>query len=221
MKTYAARLITGLVIIIVGILFLLSNIDVLNIGYIVREWWPLIVIIGGVLVYINDTKNYLWSLFIIGIGVLLQIRELDIINVNPWQVFWPIVVIAVGFSVLFNRSTATHKADIKDGDSVTAILAGSNKQATSDDYKGTKVTAVLGGVELDLRQVKIKKEASISVFAFMGGVELYVPKDVIVRNQTTAILGGVEDSSRNDTTKNASVLYITGDVILGGIDIKN
>lgn len=79
----------------------------------------------------------------------------------------------------------------------------------------------MGGAKLDLRKATIKKEATVEVFALCGGIELVVPREITVRNQTSAILGGVEDKSEREGGKNAPVLYITGDVIMSGVEIKN
>ena len=220
MKAQFTRILTGIAIIAVGAGFLLDAFNVIEFGNFMSSWWPLAVILAGVLVWLNDSKNYFWSLLLVGIGILFQLRELDIVDVNPWQIFWPLVIITVGLSIVFKRATHTG-ASKSDRDDVTAILGGSDQKNTSDDFKGSKLTAVMGGAKLDLRKATIKKEATVEAFVLCGGIELVVPREITVRNQTSAILGGVEDKSEREGGKNAPVLYITGDVIMGGIEIKN
>lgn len=221
MKAYTLRFITGLAVIAAGAALLFSNLEIYNFKDLVSDWWPLAIIVAGLLVFLNDVKSYVWSLLIVGLGVLLQLKQLDVVDVNPWQLFWPAIVIAVGVSIIFNYSASRRKVTKAERDDVTAILAGSEKKNTSEDFKGAKVTAVMGGVKLDIRKATIKKEATIEVFSFWGGVEIIVPRDVVVRNQTSAVLGGVEDKSDFEGTKNAPVLYVTGDVIMAGVEIKN
>lgn len=221
MKAQITRSITGIAIIAVGAGFLLDSFNVIEFGKLAADWWPLAVILAGVLIFLNDTKSYLWAILVMGIGVLFQLRELDIIDVNPWQVFWPVVIITVGLSVLFTRAPRI-RASKAERDDVMAILGGSDQKNASEDFKGSKLTAVMGGSKLDLRRATIKKEATVEVFAFCGGIELVVPRNVTVRNQTSAILGGVEDKSeRDEIGKSAPVLYVTGDVIMSGVEIKN
>ena len=221
MKTYIIRFITGLAIIIFGVGLLLGNLDVFNFGEVIGKWWPLIVIGAGILVFINDVKSYIWALVIVAAGAMLQLKQLDVIDVNPWQFVWPVIIIAVGLSVIINRTASSRHISKSDRDDITAILGGSDQRNMSDDFKGSRVTAVLGGVKIDLRKATIKKEATLEVFSLMGGVEIIVPRDVIVKNQTSAILGGIEDKSEQDATKNAPILYVTGDVIMAGVEIKN
>lgn len=211
----------GLAIVAVGVGFLLGNLDVLNFNELASRWWPLVVILAGILIFINDTKSYLWALLVTGLGVLWQLQRLEITDVNPWQLFWPAVIIIVGLSVILNRSATKRKVNKAERDDVTAILGGSEQRNTSEDFKGSKMTAVMGGVKLDLHKAVIKKEATVEVFAFWGGVELIVPRDVTVKNQTSAILGGVEDKTEREGGKDAPVLYVVGDVIMGGVEIKN
>lgn len=220
MKPQITRSIIGIAIIALGAGFALDNLNIIEFGQIVGTWWPLAVIAAGILVFMNDTKSYLWSLLIVGVGIAFQLRELGVTDINPWQFFWPFVIIAVGFSVLLRRGPR-HNVSKSDRDDMTAILGGTEQKNRSENFKGSKVTAIMGGAKLDLRKATIKKEATIDVFSFWGGVELIVPRDITVRNQTSAILGGVEDKTEQEAGKNAPVLYITGDVVMAGVEIKN
>ena len=221
MKAQLSRIIMGIAIVSVGVGFLLGNLGILNFNELASTWWPLAVVLGGVLMLISDPKSYLWALLVLGLGVLWQLQKLDITDVNPWQLFWPAVIILVGFSVLMNRSAARLRVSKTEREDVTAILGGSDQRNSSQDFKGSKVSAIMGGVKLDLRKAVIKKEATIEIFTFWGGVELLVPSNVIVKNKSSVILGGIEDKTEHDTAKDAPILYITGDIIMAGVEVKN
>lgn len=221
MKAHITRFIAGLAIIGVGIGFLLDNLAVFDFSQYVSEWWPLAVIFVGLLVFMNDIRSYLWSLLIVGFGILLQLKVLGIADINPWQFFWPVVIIFIGVSVILNRSAMRLRVSKAERDDATAVLGGSDVRSTSEDFKGSKVSAILGGVKLDLRKATIKKEATIEVFSFWGGVELVVPRNVIIKNKTAVVMGGVDDKTEQEAGKDAPVLYITGDVIMAGVEIKN
>lgn len=214
------RIITGIAIVVIGMLFLLTNLNIMpffNFG----DWWPMLFVVGGVLILLNDYKNYLWALILIVIGGALQLQQFALIEVNPWQLFWPIVMIAVGLSILTSRSSAKQRVASKEREDITAIFSGSEVRVQSNDFKGSKITAVCGGAMIDLSNATIKKEATIDMFAFWGGIEIRVPKGVIVKNNASLIMGGAEDHSGNAQVKDgAPVLYVIGDIVMAGVEIK-
>ena len=216
-----SRVLWGSAIIVVGALLLLGNLGI-NVAHdILSKWWPLFVVGAGLFIFIQNPRSYLWALLVTGVGVVLQLNQLNIVDINPWEFVWPAALILLGLSLVFHKSYASRNTSTKELDDLSAILAGSEQKNTSDDYKGSKVTAIMGGVKIDLRKATIKEEAVIDVFGFWGGVEIVVPRNVVVKKQIAAVLGGVEDKTDQDVTKDAPVLRITGDVIMSGVEIKN
>lgn len=215
-----ARILTGLAVLAFGIGALLDAINIIEFWSLAGTWWPLAVILGGVLLFINDFRQYITTLALIAVGTLFQLNNLDIIEVNIWALIWPVVIIAVGIAILTNRVAGKVNSG-KKTDTISAILGGSESSNNSKDYKGGKITAVLGGVSLDLRDAEIKKEATIEVFALMGGVELKVPREWRVQSNVFPILGGVEGKAlRGNPAEDAPVLIITGTATLGGVEIN-
>lgn len=211
----------GLLIVAVGLSFLLTNLNILPFSVAIGDWWPMFVVVGGVVILLNDAKNYLWALLVIALGIIFQLNQLELIDVNPWQLFWPAVIIVVGLSVMTSRSSSKQRVASHEREDVTAILSGSETRVQSKDFKGSRVTAVCGGAMIDLREATIKKEATIDLFAFWGGIEIRVPEGVIVKNSTSAIMGGVENKTgSSDVTEKAPVLHIIGDVVMSGVEIK-
>ncbi len=222
MKALITRLIIGGAIILVGLALLLETLKIANTGEIVSDWWPLIIIIGGVLMLINNTKNYIWAGIVILIGLFIQARTLELTDVNFWSVVWPLAFIGIGISILLNRPSKEDKTiDASKTDNISAILAGSDHINTSEDFKKADLTAVLGGVKLDMRKATIKKSATINLFVLLGGAEIIIPRGVAVKNRIGAALGGVENRAETDVIKGAPELIITGDIIAGGVEIKN
>lgn len=87
------------------------------------------------------------------------------------------------------------------------------------DYAGGSATAIFGGVELDLRQAKIKDGAVIDIFTLCGGVSLSLPDDVIVKNEVRGILGGSEDKTMPKSSAKKTII-LRGECVLGGLEIK-
>ena len=215
------RTIIGLLIVAVGASFLLTNLDILPFDVGIAQWWPLFIVAGGVVMLLSDVRNYLWALLVIGLGVLFQLKQFGIVDVNPWQLFWPAIIIVLGVSVMTSRGSSRGKIAASDREDVMAILSGSEARVESKDFKGSRVTSICGGAMIDLRKAVIKKEATIDVFAFWGGIEIIVPEHVMVKNNTSAIMGGVEQQAGGDAVKEGGpILYVTGDVVMSGVEIK-
>ena len=114
--------------------------------------------------------------------------------------------------------------------SATAILGGITDRNVSNDFRGGRLTAFLGGVSVDLRQAAIvEKPARIHVNAILGGVELSLPQHWNVKKDVRPILGGVDDrrppicrhEDDDCPLDNTPDLVITGSVLLGGLLIRD
>jgi hypothetical protein len=88
-----------------------------------------------------------------------------------------------------------------------------------------KVSAVMGGVELDLRHARIAPGVTeIEVFVLMGGVEIVVPRGVRVEAMGAVAMGGFEVSAGDapaDTDPSQPVIRLTGLVLMGGVEARH
>jgi hypothetical protein len=83
--------------------------------------------------------------------------------------------------------------------------------------------AVMGGVEIDLREAVLQPGVTeIECFALMGGIEIRVPPSVRVETDGIAIMGGFEDHVLLPATsdQNAPTVRVTGVAIMGAVEAK-
>ncbi|HEY1085588.1 MAG TPA: DUF5668 domain-containing protein [Candidatus Saccharimonadales bacterium] len=215
------RIVTGLVIAIIGAGFLLHNLGAVDLSEGVSTYWPLFVILGGLLLFANNPRNWLLPVFVVLLGGLYQLRELDIISFQPWQVVWPLIVVAVGVSLLFRRSYVTNTTSKKERDDVFALMGGSEIANTAREFKGSSITAIMGGARIDLRKTNFANDTAIEVFSFWGGVEIIVPENVQILNKVNCIMAGCEDKTTQKVDKKSPRLIIAGDLIMAGLEIRN
>lgn len=213
------RNITALTFIAIGMIVFLANINAFQMGQLFSVWWPLLLLVAAGLMLINNKNNYIWPLFLAGLGVVFLLNNLNLTNISVGDVIVPALIITFGVSMLMHNNTKRQHFSTNDED-VTAILSGTESKNSSKDYKGGRLTAIMGGVELDLSHAVIEHEASLDVFVAMGGIELRVPENVVVKNRSTILLGGIEDKTRPVDTKKSPILYIGGTVIMGGVEVK-
>jgi predicted membrane protein len=213
-----ARMLAGAGVIGVGVLALLDNVNVYDFSSLWDTWWPLLLIAGGVIMYIGNNKDKTWSTIITLAGVAFLLNNLDVLDFNVFSLFWPIVIILVGWSII---RQGHRKVIVQSGDdNYFAMMSGTESRNTSKDYKGGKVTAIMGGVDIDLRNAVIKKNATLEVFALMGGVEVKVPRGWVVKSQAVVFLGGIENKADDVTKSDAPTLTLVGNVVMGGVEVK-
>ena len=76
-------------------------------------------------------------------------------------------------------------------------MSGCELRPVSRPFRGADLSAVMGGIKLDLTDARMEGDsATIEVFAFWGGIEIYVPPDWTVTSKVTTLLGGFIDKRR-------------------------
>ena len=110
MKKQRSQFVIATVLIVLGVVFLLGNLDIIDadIGDLITTWWPLILILLGVIGLFQARSTPVGSIFLIVIGgVFLLITN----DVADFDILWPIAIIGAGLWILFHnrvsrRSTA-------------------------------------------------------------------------------------------------------------------
>jgi predicted membrane protein len=93
----------------------------------------------------------------------------------------------------------------------------------SKDFKGGKVNAVFGGVDVNLTQADFSGTIVIEADCVFGGVEIVVPSNWNVKVDMNTIFGGVEDNRPVEMMSNNpdKILIIKGSCVFGGVEIKS
>jgi len=229
----SGRVWLGIILISLGVLFILDNTGIVCFDFF--DWifrWPVILIIIGAIILINERISFAGILLVLIGGLFLFA---DIYNYSVGSIFrdyWPILLIILGFVILFkHKGTSYHRKHFSSGEGmktdyidIMAIFSGSRRVINSDNFKGGKSTAIFGGPEIDLRECKLAAgEQVLDIVAIFGGTEIYVPKDWQVIVKVVSIFGGFEDKRYRDPStvlQEDRVLVIKGFVLFGGGDIK-
>ncbi len=224
----SGRIFWGLVLILLGVLFLLDQMGRVDFGDLISSWWPLILVAAGLWQLISSNFQELaGGLFLIVIGALFQLAKLEIIGRNAWHYVWPALIIGLGLWVLigaFRRSSAAKFPGSKEDElDAFAIFAGLNRRIESQNFRGGKATAILGGIELDFTSVRLAEaKAGLELTAILGGIDVRVPRHIRVQLDGNPVLGGVENKHNYAPGSGAEqTLSIKATAILGGIEIKD
>ena len=213
-------LLPGVVLTVVGLAFLLDNLDLVD-SWTILRFWPLILLVVGLrkLVGAPDRGSAVSGTLLAAAGALLLLNSLNLIDVDPGEL-WPLVLVAIGIRTLINAMSDSK--DLSESEeAAAAFLGGVEHRNRSADYRGGYASAFMGGVKLDLREADIAGErAVIHVFAMMGGLEIRVPEEWTVEVGVMPMMGGVEDKTRGPAVAGKR-LVLKGTVIMGGIEIRN
>jgi predicted membrane protein len=229
---FSPQFILGLMIIAVGVIFMLDNLDIIYAGSIMR-YWPAILVVFGVskIAQARNASGQLFGWIIAAVGSLMLLDRMDFITFRVWD-WWPVVLIIVGLNFLRGswrrkQSLAEHpfRDTATDSDAYIknmAMMSGVKRIITSKEFRGGELSALMGGCEIDLREAEMKgNEAVLDVNIIMGGIELRVPMGWTVSVEATPIMGGVEDKSYPPKEGSTKKLILTGTIIMGGVEVKN
>ncbi|MDX2356163.1 DUF1707 domain-containing protein [Dietzia sp. PP-33] len=111
-----------------------------------------------------------------------------------------------------------------------AIMGGCERRGVWTLPADHTAVAVMGGVEIDLREVTLQSHVStIRAFAVWGGIEILVPDDIELVVEGLGLMGGFgEESGRwksdprpvRQAPAGAPVVRVTGLALMGGVGIR-
>lgn len=244
-KRSSKAIYTGIVIIGLGVLWLLSKMGIIYPGWLLS--WEMILIVIGAGIGIDNGFRKPASWVLIAIGAFFLIEDLNFIPWDLREYFWPILVIAIGLVIALRPKSSKRWKNVQqrysqggdggdddnyDPDSkgtlgydskidTVSIFNGLKRTVLSKHFRGGESVTVFGGTEINLLQADFDKLAHLDVSVVFGGLKLIVPQNWEVRSEITSVLAGVEDKrfSAVEVVPDEKVLVLTGAVIFGGVDI--
>jgi predicted membrane protein len=224
-------LIPGAIILAVGIIFLLDSLGYVRARHFL-QFWPMILIFVGIS-KIARRDSRIWGALVLLFGIFLQLSELGIGHFS-WGQFWPLLLIAGGAMAMWSAiqarrlmpTASSDTTDPRDTLDESAIFGGIEKRLNSREFRGGRLQAIFGGIELDLRDADmVENEAVIHANAIFGGIEMRVPETWFVATRGQGVFGGFSDSTRfsppADPEKPKKTLIVLGTSLFGGVEIRN
>jgi len=233
MKNNNSKMLAGILLILIG-LFAISG-NFFNLPFHFTHYifsFPGLMMIIGLFILINHNDSFL-GVLLVGIGGFWFLSRYSDFPVRHYlNEYWPILIILLGIYIILKRDSyksftkdnvESNKYDMDFIDEV-AILGGGRKNINSQNFKGGKVTTILGGSDIDLHESNLADgNNSLEIVAILGGVDIVVPRDWKVIVNVTTIFGGFDDKrilNANQVYESNKVLIIRGTVIFGGGDLK-
>lgn len=212
--------------------------------------WPMILIIIGLAIGVKDRFQNpgAWIMLLIG---TIFLADMNFPGFDAHRYIGPIILIGIGLLFIFKPSrgryqgmggcnnrnrmndslgqkfpneTSTNASANLDEEyiNINSVFGGVKKFIVSKNFKGGSVVTFMGGAELNLQQADIQHPIILELNNVFGGTKLVVPSNWDVKNEITAIFGGVDDK-RNLSTLNpesGKTILIKGTSLFGGVEIS-
>lgn len=246
----SSRICSGLVILVIGLVFLLRNFGLYIPGWIFT--WPMLLIAIGLLIGFKRNFNGIGWLIMVLVGGSFVVGDIWGHEVSKYY-FGGALVVAGLYLILRPKSVDFKgkrcgrrwerkfekradwqslrqeqyekyaKADKNDILESVSVFGGSHQHVHSKNFKGGEAIAVFGGCDVNLTQADFEGIIELEVVAIFGGVKIIIPPSWEVKSEIVAIFGGLEDKRSVGPmgTEPRKIVKIQGVTMFGGVEIRN
>ena len=221
------RIFWGLLLIVLGVLFLLDQMHRLDFGDLVGHYWPVVFILIGISILLsNNFKNVGSGVFFILFGAFFLLVRMRIFDRTVWHFVWPLAIIGVGLWILIRPAWHPDKKQLSemtaDDLAISQVLSGTTRKVESQNFKGGKADVVLGSAEVDFRGARLSGgQATLVLSVVLGNIELTVPHEWQVVLEGTPVLGSMDSHKKMiPDAEKTGTLFIKGSAVLGSIEVK-
>lgn len=222
-RRFPTQTVLGGIIAIVGAVLLLQTTRLFDTSFALVYVPSLFVLVGLYALVTSRFRNIAGPAMVVLVAGAWQLVALDYLAVTEVLSFWPAVLIIFGLSVVMGRFRS-RVASVDDARVTLLALFGANeRRATTEEFIGGTLTAVFGGVELDLRDISVSTPpARINATALFGEVKIIVPRDWNVHIDVLPVLGAAEDDRPRRVEEHDEVdLVVTGFTAFGAVTITD
>lgn len=221
----------GLIFLLIGAFLLVRNLH-LDIPSWIMSWQMLLIVIGLVVWSKSEFKN-IGGMIMMLVGGIFLAKEFFWFPFDFARFVWPAIFIVIGLCLMFSRNIDCKRKNPRyklikndptdDWLEASMIFSGENRIVVSKNLKGGRLSAIFGGIDVNLLQADFHGTIEIDATCVFGGLELIVPSNWNVKVDMTTIMGGVEDKRPVELIGNNpdKVLIIRGSCVFGGVEIKS
>ena len=218
----AGRFVAGGILVLLGVLFLLDNLDVVDAREILR-FWPVILIALGLtrLLAPRRPEQITGGVVLLFLGGVFLLRALHVSWFRLRSV-WPLLLVLIGGMIIWQalRGKAVGATSAPPPGPLPESAPEARKPPEPDLGKRAAEGALAGLVATrGMRGGPQSRDSVLSEFALMGGGELVVHSQDFRGGEVTAIMGGFEIDLRGARIQgdSATIEIFT---LFGGIELK-
>ena len=217
----------GLGLAALGTIFGLNALGLTRIDVFFDGWWTLFIIVPcGLGLFRREEKTGNLIGLAVGAALLLSCQGILIFRLIM-KLLFPAILVITGLSIALRGNLGdraarqfihAHKGDTGSGE-YWATFSGQKLNFSGDHFRGAKLTAVFGGIDLDLTGAILDEDVLIDATAIFGGIDIHVPPQYRVKIQSSSIFGGISEENPHNGGENAITVYVDGSCVFGGVSI--
>jgi predicted membrane protein len=226
------RIVLALVFVTFGLVALGNNLGWWDIDDLFLEWWPMILVLIGLVTIFAPGGSWGGGIFLIFLGVIFLLHSHGIYDIS--ELIWPAMLVMVGIMVWPRKRSASKKQTPGETYSSEShhttntnhvfninTLFNSRREVIRDEaLAGGHGTAVFGNLDLDLRLANPKDNIYIEVSAVFGNISLMVPSNWKIVKHGGPVFGKVDDRRTNVPERDFSkTVTIEMNAIFGRVDL--
>jgi len=224
------RVIIGVILVLAGLFLAIKNTGIFpdSLTHIIFSWPMLLITIGVVMTLGAAEKSA--GVIVLAVGGFFLIPLVFRESFHMYNMFWPSIFVIIGIIFIATKRKGWNAVSSKGmvGDDFidyVNVFSGGERQIVSQNFRGGKVSAVFGGIELDLTKARLAPGRNeLELACVFGGATIIVPEEWNVIIEVTPILGGFSDSRRiapGRSFDTGSQLVLKGAVVFGGGEVKS
>lgn len=228
MRKILSRSLLGLLLIAVGIGYLGKHLGFWQDFTIFFDgWWAILfLVIPSVLFIISDGFNH--GNVILGlVGITLFLSQIEVlVDVPIGKIVLCVAVIVIGIGIIFKPAVRgknqkdTHFASEAADDKQSVAFGSSTYDFSGRTFTGGDYAVSFGELILDLRSAVIEHDCELKIHVAFGSMEIKLPDNVVLVNNSGSFFGGVEIKRHGTTDPNYPKIILTGNCAFGGVEVR-
>ena len=232
MKKNAGAFLFGLTAIVYAIILLGNQVNWWNINNF-SGWWTIIIIIPGLASLIEEGFSFGGlAVTLLGLALFAKTRGWVVIS-SQYIVIAAFATIGIWLicSSFKGKKTQSYPENFNDNVSKeyitennfishNAVFGGVDNTYGNQTITGGSISAVFGGVKLDLSNANICDGAQINCTSIFGGIDIRLPQNCNIKVKGLPVFGGVENKFIGSNDPSAPVITINYTALFGGTSLK-
>jgi len=209
------RTVFGVAIALLGFALALDRMGVVEASHLLRFWpVPLILIGALMIVQARDGRERTRGWIFAGIGTWLFLNTEGLLSVRLWELFWPVILILIGLSLVFRTGGRRRRRDRKFGGDAAS---GSNPSFGASESFVPNPSATSAGAPPILQYAD--RSERISMFSVWSSVRRTSAASPFRGGDITAIMGGGQLDLRLATIPPGEEAVLDIVAVMGGVEI--